>query len=250
MAIESKNLLVWVKAMSRGQALPLDASEIYTSMEDAEAYASSPIAYAGQTIKVLQDDGKYHEYILQPGSSGYVLEEVISGSSDNEDIDLSLYATVEQLNNKADAKHTHSWENLTDKPTIPTIPDSLPADGGNADTVDGKHADDFALSEHDHDGVYVPVDTFNDLVGNTKVEDQIKNQLKDIQIEKEIYIQNDEPADAADGTVWIDIDANSSSTSGSASVPTVTEQDNGRILMVVEGRWSAVQMPYGEGVEF
>ena len=27
--IESKNLLVWVKAMSRGQALPLDASEIY-----------------------------------------------------------------------------------------------------------------------------------------------------------------------------------------------------------------------------
>lgn len=81
MAIDSKNLLVWVKAMSRGQALPLDASEVYESMTDAETYASSAIAYAGQTIKVKMDDGKYHEYILQPSASGYVLEEVI-GSGD------------------------------------------------------------------------------------------------------------------------------------------------------------------------
>ena len=35
MAIDSKNLLVWVKAMSRGQALPLDASEIYASLAEA-----------------------------------------------------------------------------------------------------------------------------------------------------------------------------------------------------------------------
>lgn len=77
MAIESKNLLVWVKAMSRGQALPLDASEIYASLAEAENYAStSAIAYAGQTIKALAADGKYHEYVLQPSESGYVLEEV------------------------------------------------------------------------------------------------------------------------------------------------------------------------------
>lgn len=76
MAIESKNLLVWVKAMSRGQALPLDASEIYESYAAAQAYTSSAIAYAGQTIKALREDGKYHEYILQPSESGYVLEEV------------------------------------------------------------------------------------------------------------------------------------------------------------------------------
>ena len=77
MAIESKNLLVWVKAMSRGQALPLDASEIYSSLAEAENYAStSAIAYAGQTIKALTEDGKYHEYVLQPSESGYVLEEV------------------------------------------------------------------------------------------------------------------------------------------------------------------------------
>lgn len=74
--IESKNLLVWVKAMSRGQALPLDASEVYDSYAAAETYAGSATAYAGQTIKALLEDGKYHSYTLQPTEAGYVLEEV------------------------------------------------------------------------------------------------------------------------------------------------------------------------------
>lgn len=84
MAIESKNLLVWVKAMSRGQGLPLDASEIYSTLEEAENYASnSAIAYGGQTIKALTEDGKYHSYVLQPSESGYVLEEIgLVSSSD------------------------------------------------------------------------------------------------------------------------------------------------------------------------
>lgn len=77
MAIDSKNLLVWVKAMSRGQALPLDASEVYASYAEAENYATtSAIAYAGQTVKALLEDGKYHEYVLQPSEAGYTLEEV------------------------------------------------------------------------------------------------------------------------------------------------------------------------------
>lgn len=75
-AIDSKNLLVWVKAMSRGQALPLDSSEVHASLADAQTYASSPTAYGGQTIKVLLEDGKYHEYILQPADNGYSLEKV------------------------------------------------------------------------------------------------------------------------------------------------------------------------------
>ena len=77
MAIESKNLLVWVKAMSRGQALPLDASEVYGSLAEAQAYASSSaIAYPGQTVKALLEDGTYHSYVLQPSDSGYTLAEV------------------------------------------------------------------------------------------------------------------------------------------------------------------------------
>lgn len=37
------------------------------------------------------------------------------------------------------------------KNSIPVLPDKLPADGGNADTVGGKSPDDFANAEHKHD---------------------------------------------------------------------------------------------------
>lgn len=91
MAIESKNLLVWVKAMSRGQALPLDASEIYSTLAEAQAYASSSaIAYPGQTIKALTEDGKYHSYILQPSEAGYTLEEMGAANES----DLKQYVQV------------------------------------------------------------------------------------------------------------------------------------------------------------
>ncbi len=43
-----------------------------------------------------------------------------------------------------------SYNDLANKPTIPTIPASLPANGGNADTVDNKHASDFATATHGH----------------------------------------------------------------------------------------------------
>ncbi len=95
MAIESKNLLVWVKAMSRGQALPLDASEIYSSLAEAQNYAStSAIAYPGQTVKALTEDGKYHTYILQPSEAGYTLEE--QGAVDASDL-KQYVMVVEEL---------------------------------------------------------------------------------------------------------------------------------------------------------
>lgn len=95
MAIESKNLLVWVKAMSRGQALPLDASEIYSSLAEAQDYASnSAIAYPGQTVKALTDDGKYHTYVLQPSEAGYTLEEM--GAVDSSDL-KQYVMVVEEL---------------------------------------------------------------------------------------------------------------------------------------------------------
>ncbi len=51
---------------------------------------------------------------------------------------------------KANLNHIHSYNDLTDKPSIPVIPTSLPANGGNADTLDGKHASDFATTSHTH----------------------------------------------------------------------------------------------------
>lgn len=50
----------------------------------------------------------------------------------------------------ADVATSGSYNDLSDKPTIPTVPTSLPANGGNADTVDNKHASDFATATHAH----------------------------------------------------------------------------------------------------
>lgn len=58
------------------------------------------------------------------------------------------YASVDHTHTGyASTTHTHSYNDLEDKPVIPT---TLPANGGNADTVDGKHASDFAASSHTH----------------------------------------------------------------------------------------------------
>lgn len=49
-------------------------------------------------------------------------------------------AELETLKNGlATVARTGSYNDLTDKPEVPSMPDSLPADGGNADTVDGYH---------------------------------------------------------------------------------------------------------------
>ena len=79
---EANKMLVAVKAYTRGNPLSLDASETWESLSEAQTYAKSSIAYAGQTIKAKLEDGKYHQYILQPGDSGYTLEEVVANPSD------------------------------------------------------------------------------------------------------------------------------------------------------------------------
>ena len=87
---ESNQMLVAVKAYTRGNPLSLDASETWESLSEAQTYASSAIAYAGQTIKAKLEDGKYHTYTLQPSGSGYTLEEVGAISSS----DLKQYVIV------------------------------------------------------------------------------------------------------------------------------------------------------------
>lgn len=75
MTIDAKNLVVAAKIYSRGIALPLDASEVYSTKEEALAYAASPTAYAGQTIKVLEN-GKYESYVLNGNAGAYTLDKI------------------------------------------------------------------------------------------------------------------------------------------------------------------------------
>lgn len=87
---QSNQMLVAVKAYTRGNPLSLDASETWESLSEAQTYASSAIAYGGQTIKAKLEDGKYHTYTLQPSDGGYILEEVGSISPS----DLKQYVIV------------------------------------------------------------------------------------------------------------------------------------------------------------
>ena len=75
MAIDSKNLVVAAKVYSRGVALPLDASSVYESLGAAQTYATSPIAYAGQIITVLED-GEYVPYVLNGSVGAYTLSKI------------------------------------------------------------------------------------------------------------------------------------------------------------------------------
>ena len=79
MTIDSKNLLVAIKAYSRANPLPLDASEVHDSLTAAQEYAASAKAYPGQTIKVLQN-GVYETYVLNPSENGLTLGH-ISGNA-------------------------------------------------------------------------------------------------------------------------------------------------------------------------
>lgn len=71
--------------------------------------------------------------------------------------------------------HNHSYNNLND------IPTSLPANGGNADTVDGKHANDFATSTHTHTAAEVgalPATTVIPSIDGLASEEYVNNLLE------------------------------------------------------------------------
>lgn len=62
------------------------------------------------------------------------------------------------------AEEKTAWNGKADLSDIPAIPASLPANGGNADTVGGKHASDFAAAGHTHDDRYYTEAEVNNLL--------------------------------------------------------------------------------------
>lgn len=79
------------------------------------------------------------------------------------------------------------------------------------------------------------------LVGNTSVSTQISTALDQATADDfGIYVQASEPANAADGDIWIDT-ANDPSYIV-PTLPQITEADNGKVLMVVNGRLQLVSL--------
>ena len=96
MAIDAKNLVVAAKVYSRGVALPLDASSVYEDLPSAQAYASSPTAYAGQIITVLQD-GAYKAYVLDGSAGSYTLTPLGTGSGSEPPVTKNYVQVVTSL---------------------------------------------------------------------------------------------------------------------------------------------------------
>lgn len=104
---------------------------------------------------------------LDAGVSSIVIDDALSATSENP---VQNKVVKTELDKKVDASvlavvaKSGSYNDLSDKPTIPSIsglatttyvdnkvgeieiPTTLPANGGNADTVDGKHADYFEVA--------------------------------------------------------------------------------------------------------
>ena len=86
---DSTKLIVQMKALARTESMPIDSTEVWDSLAEAQSYVKEANAYAGQTIKALVN-GKYKTYTLQPSGGGYTLEEVGAVSQS----DLKQYVQV------------------------------------------------------------------------------------------------------------------------------------------------------------
>ena len=87
------------------------------------------------TIYFTTDDGKLYIGDKEiSGGGSLTIDDTLSDTSTNP---VQNKVVKQAIDNKADSSHTHVKADITD------FPASLPADGGNADTLDGKHANDF-----------------------------------------------------------------------------------------------------------
>lgn len=68
---------------------------------------------------------------------------------------------------------------------------------------------------------------------------------------EKIYKQNEEPADAPDGSLWVDTDEEGGGNfGGKCSVPEITAEAEGAFLCVINGEAKWQVIPDAEGVGF
>lgn len=85
------------------------------------------------------------------------------------------------------------------------------------------------------------VDAVSALVGDTAVSTQISTAIDEATADDfGVYVQDSEPTDAVDGDIWVDT-ANDPAFIVQ-NLPEVTAADNGKVLMVVNGTWQAVNL--------
>lgn len=131
----------------------------YNDLEDKPVIPTTLPANGGNSDTV---DGK-HAADFATVESVDVLQTLVGSTSVQSQISTAVSAITPTSIGAAEEDHVHNYNDLTNKPT------SLPANGGNADTVDGKHANDFATAES--------MSAMETLVGSTSVQSQISNAI-------------------------------------------------------------------------
>lgn len=103
--------------------------------------------YQGVSVLFLVGKANYYEISYTVGLNDSSASSIFSAGGITTE-DLSNYATNDDMNielgKKAEKVHNHTKSQITDFPT------SLPANGGNADTLGNKKATDFATATHTH----------------------------------------------------------------------------------------------------
>ena len=89
--------------------------------------------------------------------------------------------------------------------------------------------------------VNAAIDNLKSLVGDTKVSEQIEGAIGETTADDfGIYVQATEPTNAIAGDIWIDTSKDPSFIV--PTVPEVTQADNGKVLMVVNGKYQLVNL--------
>ena len=85
------------------------------------------------------------------------------------------------------------------------------------------------------------VEEISSLVGGTPISTQISAAINNISADDfGIYVQAQEPTDAVPGDIWID--TINDPTYIPPAIPEITEADNGKVLMVVNGKLQLVSL--------
>ena len=139
-AEDESEVLFAILQSENGETVP-DESELYTydvSLIIAISDTSNITVNVDKTSYVTEEELDGHK-TDKTNPHGVTKAQVGLGNADNtSDVNKPISsATQTALNGKSDKAHKHKTADISD------MPSALPADGGNADTVDGKHANEF-----------------------------------------------------------------------------------------------------------
>lgn len=146
-AEDESEVLFAILQSENGETVP-DESELYTydvSLIIAISDTSNITVNVDKTSYVTEEELDGHKTDKTNPHSVTKAQVGLANADNTSDVNKPISsATQNALNGKSDKAHKHKTADISD------MPSALPADGGNADTVDGKHASDFAASNHTH----------------------------------------------------------------------------------------------------